>query len=206
VHAIGDAACRVVLDAFEHSAHGASAHAAGAPAGLRNRIEHVQLLHGDDIGRFKRLGIIASMQPLHATSDMLIAERYWGARSAGAYAWKSLLDSGAALAFGSDCPVEVCDPIAGIHAAVTRRRADGTPGPHGWRPEQKITVEQAVRAYTLGAAYAAGRESELGSIEDGKLADLTVLDADIFSIDPHEIRNVKASAVIVGGQVVFSTL
>ena len=200
IHAIGDAACRVVLDAFEHAAAGSPA------AGLRNRVEHVQLLHPDDLGRFKRLGIIASMQPLHATSDMLIAERYWGTRSAGAYAWKSLLDSGAALAFGSDCPVEICSPIAGIHAAATRRRPDGSPGPEGWRPEQKISVEQAVRAYTLGAAYAAGRESELGSIEEGKLADLTVLDADIFSIDPHEIRNVKTAAVVVGGRVVFSAL
>lgn len=199
VHAIGDAACRVVLDAYEKAAGGLPA---GAP-GLRNRIEHVQLLHPDDVGRFARLGVIASMQPLHATSDMLISERYWGSRSAGAYAWKSLLDSGAALAFGSDCPVEACNPMAGIHAAVTRRRADGSPGPQGWRPEQKITLEQAVRAYTVGAAYAAGRESELGSIEKGKLADLTVLNGDIYAIDPHEIRNVKPVLVIVGGRVVF---
>ena len=200
VHAIGDAACRVVLDAFERAA-------GGGRRALRNRIEHVQLLHPEDVGRFARLGVIASMQPLHATSDMLIAERYWGSRSAGAYAWKSLLDSGAALAFGSDCPVEICSPIAGIHAAVTRRRSDGSPGPQGWRAEQKVTVGQAVQAYTLGAAYAGGRESELGSIEEGKLADLTILDADIFSMeDPHEIRNVKPVLVIVGGRVVFSAL
>ena len=121
------------------------------------------------------------MQPIHATSDMLIAERAWGARCAGAYAWKSLLDEGTALAFGSDCPVETPDPLAGIHAAVTRRRADGSPGPEGWRPEQRLSVEQAVRAYTLGAAYAAGRERESGSIQVGKLADLTVLDRDIYS-------------------------
>jgi len=137
---------------------------------------------------------------------MLIAERYWGARCAGAYAWKSLLDEGTALAFGSDCPVEIPDPLAGIHAAVTRRRADGSPGPGGWRPEQRLSVEQAVGAYTMGAAYAAGREEELGSIAPGKLADLTVLDRDIFSIDPQEIRNTKVSATMVGGRLVWGAL
>jgi predicted amidohydrolase YtcJ len=200
VHAIGDAACHVVLDAFERVADGAP------KTGLRNRIEHVQLLHPDDAGRLSRLGIVASMQPLHATSDMIIAERYWGERCRGAYAWKSLLDAGAMLAFGSDCPVEVCDPLAGIHAAVTRRRADGSPGSDGWRPEQKLTVDQAVHAYTMGAAYAAGRESELGSVSVGKRADLTVLDGDIFSMDPHEIRNVKVAATILGGTVEYSAL
>ena len=137
---------------------------------------------------------------------MIIAERYWGERCRGAYAWKSLLDAGAMLAFGSDCPVEVCDPLAGIHAAVTRRRADGSPGTDGWRPEQKLTVDQAVHAYTMGAAYAAGRESELGSVSVGKRADLTVLDGDIFSMDPHEIRNVKVAATILGGTVEYSAL
>ena len=200
VHAIGDAACRVVLDAFESAA-------AGHPRSrLRNRLEHAQLLHPDDIARFSRLGIVASMQPLHATSDMIIAERYWGERCRGAYAWKSLLDSGAALAFGSDCPVEVCNPMSGIHAAVTRRRADGSPGSDGWHPEQRLTVAQAVHAYTLGAAYASGRESELGSVSVGKCADLTVLDRDIFSIDPHEIRVAKAAATIVGGSIEYSVL
>jgi len=198
VHAIGDAACHVVLDAFERAA------AQSRKRELRNRIEHVQLLHPDDLGRLSRLGVVASMQPLHATSDMIIAERYWGERCRGAYAWKSLLDTGAALAFGSDCPVEVCDPLAGIHAAVTRRRADGSPGADGWRPEQRLTVEQAVRAYTLGAAYAAGREVDCGSVSAGKRADLTVLDRDIFSIDPHEIRNAKAAATIVGGAIEYS--
>jgi predicted amidohydrolase YtcJ len=200
VHAIGDAACHVVLDAFEHAS------AAPGRGRMRNRVEHVQLLHPDDVARIPRLGIVASMQPLHATSDMIIAERYWGARCRGAYAWKSLLDAGAALAFGSDCPVEVCDPIAGIHAAVTRRRADGSPGDKGWRPEQRLTVQQAVHAYTRGAAWAAGRESELGSVTVGKRADLTVLDHDIFSIDPHEIRHGKAAATMIGGRIEYSTL
>jgi hypothetical protein len=196
VHAIGDAACHVVLNAFEK---------AGRP-GLRNRLEHAQLLHPDDLGRLARLGVTASMQPLHATSDMLIAERSWGGRCAGAYAWMTLLRLGTALAFGSDCPVEIPDPLAGIHAAVTRRRADGSPGPQGWRPEQKLTVDAAVHAFTLGAARAGSREHELGSLEAGKRADLTVLDTDIYRIEPHEIRGVKAAATIVGGRFVHDTL
>jgi hypothetical protein len=201
VHAIGDAACHVVLNAFQRVRE----EQVGA-ARLRNRIEHVQLLHPDDVGRLARWGIIASMQPLHATSDMLIAERYWGARCTGAYAWKSLLLAGTALAFGSDCPVEVADPLAGIHAAVTRRRADGSPGQDGWRPEQRLTVEQAVHCYTRGAAFAAGREADLGSIAPGKLADFTVLDRDIFAIPPHEIHGAAACATVVGGRLVFSAL
>jgi predicted amidohydrolase YtcJ len=201
VHAIGDAACHVVLNAYQRVREKLSS--AGA---LRNRIEHVQLLHPGDVGRLAQWGIIASMQPLHATSDMLIAERHWGARCAGAYAWKSLLDAGTALAFGSDCPVEIADPLVGIHAAVTRRRADGSPGPAGWRPEQRLTVRQALHGYTQGAAFAAGREADLGSIAPGKLADFTVLDQDIFAIAPHEIRTVKASATVVGGRLVFNAL
>jgi predicted amidohydrolase YtcJ len=196
VHAIGDAACRAVLNACERAASSVAVPARDAP---RNRLEHAQLLHPDDLPRLARLGVIASMQPLHATSDMLIADRHWGARCDGAYAWRSLLQSGALLAFGSDCPVEIPDPLAGIHAAVTRRRADGGPGPEGWRPEQKLTVEEAVRAYTVGAAYAAGREREVGRIAPGMLADLTVLDRDIFAIEPHAIRETRASATVVDG-------
>jgi hypothetical protein len=196
VHAIGDAACRAVLDAFETSG--------SRPRGQApNRLEHAQLLHPADLPRIARLGVVASMQPIHATSDMLIADRHWGGRSATAYAWKSLLDSGAALAFGSDCPVEIPDPVAGIHAAVTRRRADGSPGPAGWRPDQRLTVEQAVRAYTVGAAMAAGKQAELGRIAPGMRADFTILDRDIFSIDPHEIREVRAAATVVGGTFAY---
>ena len=201
VHAIGDAACHVVIDAYQRVRESR----ADAPA-RRNRIEHVQLLHPDDMARLARWGIVASMQPLHATSDMLIAEKYWGARCAGAYAWKSLIEAGTALAFGSDCPVEIADPLAGLHAAVTRRRADGSPGPDGWRPAQRLTVEQALHGYTRGAAFAAGREADLGSITPGKLADFTVLDRDILAIAPHEIREVKACATVVGGRMVFSAM
>ena len=204
VHAIGDAACHVVLNAYERAASRRGANErAGAPGTLRNRMEHAQLLHPDDLRRFARLGVIASMQPQHATSDMLIAERSWGSRCETAYAWRSLLDTGAALAFGSDCPVETPDPLAGIHAAATRRRADGSPGPEGWRPAQRLSVTQAVHAYTVGAAYAAGRENELGSVAPGKLADLTVVEKDVFSIPPQEIFSVPVSATIVVGELVY---
>lgn len=202
VHAIGDAACHVVLNAYECAAANVRP-GYGSGRGIRNRIEHAQLLHPDDLSRFACLSVIASMQPLHATSDMLIAERHWGSRCESAYAWKSLLDNGARLAFGSDCPVEVLDPLAGIHAAVTRRRADGSPGPEGWRPAQRLSVEQAVDGYTRGAAYAAGREAELGSIAPGKLADLTILEKDIFRIPAEEILRTTVSATMVGGEFVY---
>jgi predicted amidohydrolase YtcJ len=196
VHAIGDAACRAVLNAFEK----AGSRPAGEPP---NRLEHAQLLHPADLPRLARLGVVASMQPIHATSDMLIADRHWGARAATGYAWKSLLESDAVLAFGSDCPVEIPDPLAGIHAAVTRRRADGSPGPGGWRAGQRLTVEQAVRAYTEGAAFAAGKGSERGRIAAGMRGDFTVLDRDIFAIDPHGIVEARAAATIVDGRLVY---
>ena len=158
---------------------------------LPNRIEHVQLLHPADVPRLAQLGVVASMQPIHATSDMEMAERYWGRRCDLAYAWRSVLDSGAALAFGSDCPIETLDPLAGIHAAVTRRRADGSPGPEGWIPAQRLTVAEAVHAYTLGAAYASGEAHLKGSLAPGKLADLVVLSQDIFQIEPMAILDTR---------------
>jgi predicted amidohydrolase YtcJ len=143
------------------------------------------------------------MQPIHATGDMQIADRHWGRRSAGGYAWRSLLDAGTKLAFGSDAPVEPISPLLGIHAAVTRRRADGSPGPEGWYPEQRLSVRQAVHAYTLGAAYASGEESLKGSLAPAKLADLVVLDRDIFQIDPAEIQNTEVLATMIGGEFVY---
>ena len=199
IHAIGDAANRAVLDAIEH--------APLPPSDLRpalpDRIEHAQLLHPDDLPRLARLGVVASMQPIHATSDMEMAERHWGRRCDLAYAWRSLLESGARLAFGSDCPIETLDPLAGIHAAVTRRRADGSPGPEGWIPDQRLTVEQAVRAYTLGAAYASGEEQIKGSLVPGKLADLVVLSHDIFEIDPQQIAEARVEMTVLDGRVVY---
>lgn len=205
IHAIGDRANREVLAVYEsvmrHNVIRNTHHTPCTP--LRHRIEHAQLLHPDDMERFARLGVIASMQPIHATSDMLIVDRHWGRRGAGAYAFKTLLDYGVVLAFGSDCPVETLDPLVGIHAAVTRRRADGSPGPDGWYPEQRLSVEQAVRGFTWGAAFAAGMEDRLGSLEVGKLADITLLDQDIFAIEPMDILHARVVGTIVGGRFVW---
>jgi predicted amidohydrolase YtcJ len=196
VHAIGDRATHAVLDAFE--AH----HPLWVTQGLRARMEHAQLLTPKDIRRLGRLGVIASMQPIHCTADMDMVDRHWGARGVGAYAFRSLLDAGARLAFGSDCPVENPDPLVGIHAAVTRRRADGFPGPEGWRPSERITVAEAVAAYTQVAAYASGEERLKGSITPGKLADVVVLSQDVFTVDPMDILQTEVLATILGGRVV----
>ncbi len=196
IHAIGDKANRQILDVYQDVMR-------HTPHALRHRIEHAQLLHPDDIGRFAGLGIIASMQPIHATSDMLMVEKHWGRRGVGAYAFRSLLERGAILAFGSDCPVETIEPLVGIHAAVTRRRADGSPGPDGWYPAQRLTVEQAVRGFTWGAAYAAGLENRLGSLQPGRWADVTILDRDIFAIEPMEILKARVLGTVVGGRFVW---
>jgi predicted amidohydrolase YtcJ len=131
------------------------------------------------------------------------ADRLWGARSAGAYAFRSLLESDARLAFGSDCPVETMDVIAGVHAAVTRRRANGDP-PEGWYPEQRLSLEEAVRAYTLGAAHAAGQEALLGSLSPGKLGDVVVISRDLFALaDPMELLTAQVDLTVRGGQMVY---
>jgi predicted amidohydrolase YtcJ len=199
VHAIGDRANRMVLDALADAAKVSA-------RGLSHRIEHVQLLHPDDVDRLAQLGIVASMQPLHATQDYEMADRYWGDRCATAYAWRSLLDAGTLLAFGSDCPVEDLNPFLGIHAAVTRRRPDGSPGPEGWYPKQRLTVEEAVRAYTLGPAQAVGVGDRLGSLAPGKLADLVILDRDVFACDPMEIAGTQVLATMIGGRLVYERL
>ena len=197
VHAIGDKANHDLLDVYatlrsEELARGSP----GTP--LRHRCEHVQLLHPADYQRLGQLNVVASMQPIHATSDMLMADRFWGKRSAGAYAWRTQLEAGATLAFGSDCPVESFNPFWGLHAAVTRRRADGQPGPEGWYPGQRLDVETALRGFTLGAAYAGYGEERLGSLAPGKLADLVVVDRDIFAIDPMAIKDTMVLGTLVG--------
>jgi len=199
IHAIGDRANRMVLDVLADVGGGSR----GKPNLYRHRIEHVQLLHPDDMGRLAALGVVASMQPIHATQDYEMADRYWGERCATGYAWRSLLEAGTVLAFGSDCPVEDLNPFLGIHAAVTRCRTDGSPGPEGWYPQQRLTVEEAVRGYTLGAAYAAGLEDRLGSLSPGKLADLVILDQDIFTCDPMAIAEVRVMATMIGGRFVY---
>ena len=195
VHAIGDKANHDLLDVYttirtEERQRG--------QAPLRHRCEHVQLLHPADAQRLGQLNVVASMQPIHATSDMRMADRYWGKRSSGAYAWRTQLEAGAVLAFGSDCPVESFNPFWGLHAAVTRRRADGAPGPDGWYPEQRLDVETALRGFTLGAAYAGYSEARQGSLALGKLADLVVVDRDIFSVDPMAIKDTQVLGTLVG--------
>jgi predicted amidohydrolase YtcJ len=204
-HAIGDRANHDLLNVYARLREEEAARRAGQGESatrpyLRHRCEHVQVLHPDDYGRLGQLNVIASMQPIHATSDMLMADRYWGARAAGAYVWRTQLDAGAVLAFGSDAPVESLNPFLGLHAAVTRRRADGSPGPDGWYPEQRLTVEAALRAFTLGAAYAGYMEQRVGSLTPGKLADLIVIDRDIFTCDPMEIKDTTVLGTMIGGE------
>jgi predicted amidohydrolase YtcJ len=159
----------------------------------------VQLIHPGDAHRLAELGVIASMQPLHAPSDMLMADRFWGERAAFAYAWRTQLAHGAALAFGSDAPVESPNPFWGLHAAVTRRRFDGSPSPEGWYPAQRLTLLEALQAYSTGPAYAAGMEDRLGRLAPGCLADLLVLDEDPFTCDPERLHEMRTSATMVAG-------
>jgi len=193
IHAIGDKANRDALDIYQEIPR----------HGLRCRIEHVQILHPNDIPRFAQLNVIASMQPIHATSDMYAADRLWGApRNAGAYAWRSLLQAGARLALGSDCPVEPMDILPNIYAAVTRRRTNGEP-PKGWYPEQCLTVAEAVRGFTIDAAYASGEEAIKGSLTPGKLADIVVLNEDIFTMEATRIWEAKVDYTICGGKILY---
>lgn len=197
VHAIGDRAIRTQLDIYERVAH------ANGIRDRRFRIEHAQHIAPADLPRFAKLGVIASMQPYHAIDDGRWAEKVIGAqRCETTYAFRSLLDSGARLAFGSDWFVAPPTPLEGIYAAVTRRTLDGK-NPNGWVPRQKINVEETLQAYTIDAAYAAFDESKLGSLEPGKLADLVILDGDLFKTPPPELNMVPVRMTVVGGKVVY---
>jgi hypothetical protein len=200
VHAIGDRANHEVLDAYEQIRKYEKEN--GLPH-LRHRIEHVQVLHPDDVKRLAQLNVIASMQPIHAPSDMLMADQYWGGRSALAYAWRAQLESGAILAFGSDAPVESPNPFWGIHAAVTRQRADGSPAPEGWYSDQKLSLTEALSAYTYGAAYAANAENRLGKLAVNYLADLIVLEEDVFKIHPKDLLTIDADSTMINGEWVL---
>jgi predicted amidohydrolase YtcJ len=188
VHAIGDAANRAALDAF------AATRDAWQPARMRPRIEHAQLLATEDVPRFRELGVAASVQFSHAPSDRDLADRLWEGR-AGAYAYRSLLDAGALLANGSDAPVEELDPLAGIAAGVLRTRDERPP----WHPEQEVTVEEALRAATVGPAWLEGQEDRRGRLAPGMLADLVVLDRDPLACPPEELPAVHVLATMVGG-------
>ncbi len=197
VHAIGDRANSTLLDIYERVAREDGAR------DRRFRIEHAQHLRPSDVPRFGALGVIASMQPYHAIDDGRWAERVIGpVRSKTTYAFRSVLDGGGRLAFGSDWFVAPPTPIEGIYAAVTRRTLDDA-HPDGWIPEQRIKVEDALRAYTSGGAYASFEEREKGTIAPGMLADFTVIDRDLRAIPPADIRNAKVVRTIVGGKTVF---
>ncbi|RIK31600.1 MAG: amidohydrolase [Anaerolineae bacterium] len=200
VHAIGDRANHEVLNAYEQLRNYEKEN--HLPA-LRHRIEHVQVIHPDDAPRLAQLNVVASMQPIHATSDMFMADQFWGERAKLSYAWKTQLDFGARLAFGSDAPVESPNPFWGLHAAITRRRADGSPSLDGWRAEQKVSAADAFAGYTLGAAYAATMEDRLGKLAPGFLADLIVLEKDPFTCNADELLALESSATMVNGEWVY---
>ena len=197
IHAIGDRAIRNLLDLYERVAQ------ANGPRDRRFRIEHAQHIAPADLPRFARLGVIASMQPYHAIDDGRWAERVIGPeRAKGTYAFRSLIDHGARLAFGSDWFVAPPTPIEGIYAAVTRRTLDDRQ-PGGWVPEQRITVEEALRAYTSGSAHAEFTETDKGVLRRGMLADFTMLDRDLTAVDPNTIREARVMLTVVGGTIAY---
>jgi predicted amidohydrolase YtcJ len=197
IHAIGDRGNATVLDAF------GKAEQSNGARDRRFRVEHAQHLRQKDIKRFGTQKVVASMQPLHIIDDGRWAwKRLDEKRLKGTYAFRTLLDSGAVLAFGSDSPVASINPVWGVYAAVTRRTLDDK-NPNGWLPEQKISVEEAVRAFTWGSAYAEFQENVKGTIEVGKLADFVILSDDIFTIDPTKIGGVKVISTIVNGKIVY---
>ena len=194
IHAIGDAGNRSALDAFEQQWTQSQRQT------LRPRIEHAQVIALEDIPRFAKLGVIASMQPTHATSDMNMAEDRVGAeRIKGAYAWRTLLDAGTRLAGGSDFPVELPNPFPGLYAAVTRQDRDGRP-PGGWYSQQKLTREEALRLFTIDAVYAGHMEDAVGSLEPGKWADFIMIDRDYFQVPENEIDDIRVEATYVAGK------
>ena len=200
IHAIGDRANATVLDNF------AKATQANGERDRRFRIEHAQHLRQDDIKRFGSQKVVASMQPFHIIDDGRWAwKRLDEKRLKGTYAFRSLLDSGAVLAFGSDSPVAPINPLLGVYAAVTRRTLDDK-NPNGWIPEQKISVEETVRAFTWGSAFAEFQENAKGTLEPGKLADFVILSDDIFTIDPVKIRDAKVLMTVVDGKVAYQTV
>jgi predicted amidohydrolase YtcJ len=194
VHAIGDLANRRALDAFEVTRE------EWLPRGLRPRIEHAQLLAPEDVGRFAALGVAASVQFSHAPSDRDLADRFWGEKTSGAYAFRSLLDSGALVANGSDAPVEELDPLLGLRAGVLRTLDER----EAWHPEQAVTVEQALQATCVAPAWLTGDERRRGRLLPGFLADLVVLDRDPLDCAPEELGEIEVVATMLGGRWVHN--
>lgn len=194
IHAIGDRANRDVLDVYQRYEH------LSRRSGARHRIEHVQVVDPDDLPRLARLGVVASMQPIHATADRDIADRYWGVRARWSYAWRSLAATGAVLAFGSDAPVETPDPWRGLYAAVTRKRQE-EPAVESWYPQERLSLEQAFAAYTTGPAFAGGTEAWQGRLAPGWVADFIVLDRDPYAGPPEDLLRVQVLATAVDGRI-----
>jgi Predicted metal-dependent hydrolase with the TIM-barrel fold len=201
-HAIGDSGVRIVLDGYENMEK------VNHTSGKRPRIEHIETITAQDVPRFGKLGVIASMQPLHSYPDhntlSVWARNIGPDRASRAWVWKSITNDGGQLAFGSDWPVVTLNPFEGIQTAVTRQTAEGLPN-DGFVPSQRLSVAEAIRGYTLGAAYAAFREKSEGSLEPGKFADLIILSQNLFDLDSHTIDRTKVLTTIVGGRVVFQS-
>ncbi len=194
-HAIGDKACSSILSAAEKCGRG-----------LRHRIEHFQLAGENEIKRASDAGVVIVMQPVHIPGDISLGDRWWGSNARNAFPCRSIIDSGIPLAFSSDAPIAEMDPFKGIHAAVTRCREDGTPD-GGWYPEQRVTVAQALHAYTAGGAFAAGEEKIRGTLHPGKQADFAVLSKDILALSSaDEIPDIRVEATVLGGRVVYGNL
>jgi len=199
VHAIGDKGNNWVLNAYEKTEH------INGIRDSRHRIEHAQTLRLSDIPRFAKLGVIASMQPTHCISDKKFCEKRIGPeRAKGAYAWKSLIDAGTMLAFGTDYQVEPLNPMEGLYAAVTRKDRLGEEG-EGWHPEQKIKMEEAIKYYTSGSAYAQFMENRKGMIKSGYLADIVIVDKDLLTIPENQIMKTKVDFTITGGKIVYAS-
>ncbi|MFN7138653.1 MAG: amidohydrolase, partial [Limisphaerales bacterium] len=197
IHAIGDEANKRVLDIYLEATQ------KNGERDRRFRIEHAQHLRASEIARFGKENVIASVQPYHCADDGRWCDKRIGPeRCKGTYAFRSLLDTGAVLACGTDWPVAPLNPMLSIKAAVTRQTLDGK-NPNGWMPEQKISVQEAVYAYTMGSAYAEFTDTVKGSLTPGKLADLVIVDRDIFNIDPAEIEKAKVTLTIVDGKIVY---
>lgn len=201
VHANGDRANRELSLVFERVL-AAPLPPGAVPAAAPHRVEHLQLIRPEDVQRFARAGVTGSVQPVEVTEDIDMMAATVGGLDRYGHAWRTLLDAGIPLAFGSDAPVSDPNPFLGIHAAVTRRRRDGTPV-QGWHPEQRLTVAEAVQAYTLGNAAATGQERDLGSLTPGKRADLVVLDRDVFTVDPAELAEARPVLTVFDGRVVY---
>ncbi len=195
-HAIGDKANAWILDAF------AKARAADGGRDLRHRVEHAQVVRAADVARFRELGVIASIQPSHCIDDMRWAEKRIGARVGDAYRFASFLAGGVRLAFGTDWDVEPLDPRLGLYAAVSRELPGGGPV-GGWHPLEKLSLEQAIEAYTLGSAYAEFQETVKGSVQAGKFADLVVMEKDLFLIAKKDILTTPVAMTLLNGKVVF---